>query len=1553
MLRRCVCLVALLTIAMGWSENAFAWQANPDYYDPIANETHFRRAMFLWRNGDLPGALEHLEKMDPEGAIVDTARALPRAALLRTAAALRMEDRAALEAALQSASSLAPCREIEWVAAIESMARVRGILPAGKPIVAGSGELPDAVLMRADTFLREGKPEEAIALLKSDAGQDVPPILREWWLGRGTGDYSAVLRHEPRAPFERELSGAAALRQAAQALEKGEAADDILSRIPAESAASRRALHIQGLIAMNEGDSTRAAALLTQAQGGTLATREDREIGLALAGLALDQQRWSDAHRDLVALDASWQRGNDTIAAANPEQLQSQIDWNAWLEEWDGSRSVLADTETHDRVIDAMAEACVKRQKDEVLTLPSGSFRLAAPPNVGFDLPSPDPALAAVLRSLAIDLRSAGAENLRDQRALAAEKEAIERESAYLRHGAAKADEEMERTAQLLQMLEALRARGLAAAGTLARLRDEEVARITERTKRLLEHSEENSLIAGAIRRFRAEGPNRERPQHMPPGVPSPDSVAVQETAAADSLQSWIRSYSVVVPDLIRNSHSTIWEPRANKTPDALIALANDHLAWAKGIRHAMDSTLVVVQDPARLLPYEENARLSAEKLAHLQKEQWDARRSILAEAIERARTEQAKEGEGIAYSLSIATHELASADAHERARLEAEGEVAAAAPGGADARKQLASFLERYPDSRARAEIRYRLADLEIARAREDFASKMASFVGDHPSSENTPVASLAPFVDYAPALELYRAILRDDPNYEHRDAVLFHAGMILSDQGEPDARRHLEELVAAYPSSPFCGRASLRMGDDDFEQHRLASAATQFENAATKGDDEVRAIALYKLGWVFFNLDRFDSAAGSFFQLLDLYETNPDALALTDLRKEAEESLVQSLARGGGAQSFAKTFGNETGRSFDLRVLSGLSAHLRELSQFESAADCDSLLLARHASSPEALDAAQHLVATLEEANRPDRALQARLSIAPMFARDSDWASGIESDSLRTAGDEFAHASLETAALERHRVARESKQPKDWEDALALHESLIAKWPGHEGAARTNFLAGEAALELGKHSSAIDHFTAAAQDSGTLGADASWQLVAVRDAWYENARTSQAPSDSLAASLLVEIDRFTNERPNDPRCPEALWRKADVAQRHSLFSDAAQAYETFALRAPEDARAPEAGRAAAHCRFQQAEAADADSSRALEAAKLFELVVEKSPSFEHGDAALYRAGLAYQRGGSSDDAVRTWSTLLERYPKSELSRDAHLQIAAASKNANHLDEAAHAYERFSEAFPEDPEAAPALLEAADLLAKSSNESGSEALRTRYLERFPGDTDAAFEIIGARAEKELAGVKPGEDLTKLPALAQYRKLAEEHPDTASPKILANVSYLEGEKARQAYEAAKLTQPLAPSLATKKALLETVLQEYRQCAEAAVEPWSIAGAYRIGESLVTFGEALGQSERPADMSPEDLAAYEEVLDNQKWEFFERGEQAWTQLLKSANPSTEEGKKWMAQTREMLWPRIARRFLHRPELEYPLLSAEPPKKNATETAAEGSGDGSGS
>ncbi len=131
--------------------------------------------------------------------------------------------------------------------------------------------------------------------------------------------------------------------------------------------------------------------------------------------------------------------------------------------------------------------------------------------------------------------------------------------------------------------------------------------------------------------------------------------------------------------------------------------------------------------------------------------------------------------------------------------------------------------------------------------------------------------------------------------------------------------------------------------------------------------------------------------------------------------------------------------------------------------------------------------------------------------------------------------------------------------------------------------------------------------------------------------------------------------------------------------------------------------------------------------------------------------------------------------------------------------------------------------------------------------------------------------------------------------------------------------------------------------------------ELGAEPWSIAGAYRIGESLVKFGDALRESTRPADLSGDDLAAYEEVLERQSWEFFDRGEETWTQLLKSAKPSSDEAKTWLTKTRGELWPRIAKRFVHRPEMVHPLLAADPPKSTAPTrlTQGEGAADGSGS
>jgi hypothetical protein len=149
------------------------------------------------------------------------------------------------------------------------------------------------------------------------------------------------------------------------------------------------------------------------------------------------------------------------------------------------------------------------------------------------------------------------------------------------------------------------------------------------------------------------------------------------------------------------------------------------------------------------------------------------------------------------------------------------------------------------------------------------------------------------------------------------------------------------------------------------------------------------------------------------------------------------------------------------------------------------------------------------------------------------------------------------------------------------------------------------------------------------------------------------------------------------------------------------------------------------------------------------------------------------------------------------------------------------------------------------------------------------------------------------------------------------------------VRFLEGEETRSAYDRSRLSQPLETSIPAKQKLLDAVITRYRASAELGVSQWANASAYRIGQALVAFGEALEQSQRPADLHGDDLRAYEEVLNTQAQAFFVRGEDVWTELLRQKGSSANDP--WIPQAQAALWRRLSGRFFFRPEVEYPLVA----------------------
>ncbi|MEQ1834471.1 MAG: hypothetical protein ABL977_15605, partial [Candidatus Eisenbacteria bacterium] len=326
----------------------------------------------------------------------------------------------------------------------------------------------------------------------------------------------------------------------------------------------------------------------------------------------------------------------------------------------------------------------------------------------------------------------------------------------------------------------------------------------------------------------------------------------------------------------------------------------------------------------------------------------------------------------------------------------------------------------------------------------------------------------------------------------------------------------------------------------------------------------------------------------------------------------------------------------------------------------------------------------------------------------------------------------------------------------------------------------------------------------------------------------------------------------------------------------------------------------------------------------------------------------------------------LRALQVLAEKWPASPLARESRLRIAKAHEIAHDEEHAAVAWLDFATHHPDDVNADEAWLKAADLCDSAGLGTRADDLRAQYLKRWPNDQESALEILETLARKELAALPMDQPVSKLlpvavkpvakgakaaPAvvsappswLAQYMKRVAKSPAQASKPIYAEVRFRFAEEAFQRYRALALTQPLPKSIAAKQKQLDSVLVRYRRAADLAVPEWTHAASYRIGEALVAFGEALEKSERPKDLTGDDLLAYENVLFEQGQTFRSRGETVWTDLLEKSRGGVADT--WTTQARGALWAHLGDRFLFQAESDFPVVDGKGPGRQPSRSARE--------
>lgn len=194
---------------------------------------------------------------------------------------------------------------------------------------------------------------------------------------------------------------------------------------------------------------------------------------------------------------------------------------------------------------------------------------------------------------------------------------------------------------------------------------------------------------------------------------------------------------------------------------------------------------------------------------------------------------------------------------------------------------EKLKDLLQK-PYYENKAEVYFRLAEsyweeglYQYLLKRKDFEKALDAF--EEGTLKEKPIE---PQEDYSLSLEYYRKILREYPNYERIDEVMYYLGKGALKEGKTKKDKVLQKegidylvrLVQNYPESRFIEESHLALAEYYFENNSLYYAKTNYEKIVNNyPNSPIFDYALYKLGWVYFNLREFDKTIKIFQSVVD----------------------------------------------------------------------------------------------------------------------------------------------------------------------------------------------------------------------------------------------------------------------------------------------------------------------------------------------------------------------------------------------------------------------------------------------------------------------------------------------------------------------------------------------------------------------------------------------------------------------------------------------------------------------------------------------------------
>jgi TolA-binding protein len=786
--------------------------------------------------------------------------------------------------------------------------------------------------------------------------------------------------------------------------------------------------------------------------------------------------------------------------------------------------------------------------------------------------------------------------------------------------------------------------------------------------------------------------------------------------------------------------------------------------------------------------------------------------------------------------------------------------------------------------------------------------------------------------------AIHLYSALLKTYPKYERNDSVLYQLARAYELNAQPDkALAALDQLVVNYPKSHYLDEAQFRRGELLFSEKAYVKSQAAYESVIKIGSSSpYYNQSLYKHGWSLFKQGENERSLDSFAGVLDsvlVSKRNPGVIVDLETLSRPNRELVEDTFRVmsitfsylDGPKTIAdfvkrRTPPGRQPRPYSYLLYARLGDLYIEKERYTDAADSYRAFVSQDRNNEKAPLLEMQAIEAYQKGGFPQLVLQGKKEFVENYSFGTAYWQGREPKNEPKVVAELK-TNLKDVAQYYHAQAQRTKNVADYQEAAKWYHSYLTSFPDDPDSAVTNFLLADTLFESKQYLDAAQEYESTAYHYGDHGKAAAAGYAAII-AYGKQEETLSGEAKAAVHNHSVDSSlKFAQTFPSHPESAQVLTRAATDLYTEKDYSRAIGAADALLARQPpvDAGKQRVAWTVIGNSYFDQGVFDKAETAYGHAQTLMPPNDPERPVIVERLAASIYKQGEQKSKSGDGAAAVedflrvsalaptskvranadfdaaallikeKQWDRAIvvlegfrRNFPQSPLQTDVTRNLAVAYLESNRPGQAAVEFEQIAQSPAESPDVQrEATLQAADLYDKAGNTAKSRTMLEAFVKHFPQPLNPAME---ARNKLSLMAAKAGDaqahDHWLRDIIVADRAAGATRTDR-SRALAAKATLTLAIPVRDEFNRIKLVAPLKKSLAEKRKAMEAALKAYEAAADYQVADVTTAATFESADLYRQLGKDLMSSERPKNLSKDELEQYDVLLEEQAFPFEEK------------------------------------------------------------------------